>query len=84
MDDELEPRERPASVADEFLDDVLPEELDWQRLVRKYPKSSLAVAALGGYLLARSRGPALLGALGSFAAAQVTAQFGDLLGEDIG
>ena len=76
------PRERSASVADEFLDDVLPEELDWQGLVRKYPKSSLAVAALGGYLLARSRGPALLAALGSFAAAQVTAQFGDLLGEE--
>jgi hypothetical protein len=79
----MEPRERSVSVADEFLDEVLPEELDWQRLVRRYPKSSLAVAALGGYLLARSRGPALLAALGSFAASRVTAQVGELLGEDL-
>lgn len=79
----MEPSVRSASVADEFLDEVLPEELDWQQMVRRYPKTSLAVAALGGYLLARSRGPALLAALGSFAASRVTAQLGELLGEDL-
>jgi len=73
---------RPPSLADELLDEVMPEELDWERLVRSYPKTSLAVAALGGFLLARSRGPALLGAIGSLAASRVTAQFGELLGED--
>ena len=73
---------RPPSLADELLDEVMPEELDWERLVRSYPKTSLAVAARGGFLLARSRGPALLGAIGSLAASRVTAQFGELLGED--
>lgn len=73
---------RPPSLADELLDEVLPAELDWERLVRTYPKTSLIVAALGGLLLARSRGPALLGAIGSLAAARVTSQFGELLGED--
>ncbi|HNU82948.1 MAG: hypothetical protein GX178_03815 [Acidobacteria bacterium] len=75
---------RPPSFADELLDEVFPEELDWERLVRTYPKTSLAVAALGGFLLARSQGPALLSAIGSLAATRLTSQVEGLLGEDGG
>jgi len=66
----------PASFADELVDDLLPGEFDWRRVVRRYPIPALAVAALGGYLLARSRGPELLAALGDAASAQVADRLG--------
>lgn len=64
------------SFADELVDDLLPDEFDWRRVVRRYPIPALAVAALGGYLLARSRGPELLAALGDAASDQVAERLG--------
>lgn len=42
--------------ADSLVEELLPEEFDWQRWVRKYPIPMLSLAALAGYLLGRSRG----------------------------
>ena len=54
--------------ADSLVDELLPEELDWQRWVRCYPIAALSLAALGGYLLARSRGPEIVEAVSTRAA----------------
>ena len=34
--------------ADQLIDELMPEELDWRRVVTSYPVASLAVAAVGG------------------------------------
>jgi len=48
------------SPADEFLDELMPPEFDWRRVVRRHPIPALAVAAGVGYWLARSRRGAAL------------------------
>ena len=42
--------------ADSLVDELLPDDLDWQYWVRRYPKTALSLALLGGYLLGRRRG----------------------------
>ncbi len=74
---------RNQSIADELLDELLPEELDWQRLVRSYPLTSLTLAALGGFLVGRSRGRDIVAALSGFAADTVTENVNELLGKDV-
>lgn len=59
------------SRVDEMLDEILPEELDWERLVRTYPVPTLLVAAAGGFLLAYSRGPAIITGLSALATSQI-------------
>jgi hypothetical protein len=71
LDDDIEELEEPRSVADELIDELLPPELDWRRIVRRHPIPSLIVAAAGGYLLARARGPKLVTALAELAAIEV-------------
>jgi len=58
--------------ADTLVDELLPAEVDWQHWVRKYPLAALSLAALGGYLLARSRGPELIDTIGARAADAVS------------
>lgn len=70
------------SLADELIDDLLPPELDWRRLVRRYPVPALLVAAVGGYLLGRSRGPAIVEAVAELATAQISERVGAFAGED--
>ncbi len=70
------------SAADDLLDSFLPENLDWRRLVSDYPLPALAVAAIGGYWLGRTRGRRILGALTTFAAGAVTQAANDILGAD--
>jgi hypothetical protein len=69
------------SVVDEMLDELLPEELEWERLVRTYPLPTLLVAAAGGFLLAYTRGPGIIGALSALATAQVGDVVRDALGQ---
>lgn len=69
--------------ADELIDELLPEEVDWEHLVRSYPWPALAVAAAAGFYLAVSRGPLLVTALGGWAGSEMTRRFNDLLGEDL-
>lgn len=60
-----------ADPVERFVDDLMPEGVEWRRLVTTYPRSSLAVAATAGFLLGRNRGLALLGALSGFVVHQV-------------
>jgi hypothetical protein len=71
------------AIVHDLLDSVLPEGLDWKDLVRAYPVPSLAVAALGGFLVGRAHGPALIGAVSSFAAAEVARNVSSLLGQEL-
>jgi hypothetical protein len=69
--------------ADEVMDEVMPSELDWHRLVRRYPIASITIAAIGGYVLGRNRGEEILAALSNHAADLVSGQVNDLLGRRI-
>ncbi len=71
------------SLADELIDDLLPPEFDWRRVVRRYPIPALVVAAVGGYLLGRSKGPALVDALGAAAGEHVAAKVGAFAEEEL-
>ncbi len=47
----------PARKAEEeWIDELLPVELDWAELVRQYPIPAITVAALGGFLIGRLHG----------------------------
>lgn len=74
---------RAEAIVHDFLDDLLPEGLEWEELVRAYPVPVLALAGLGGYLVGRSHGPALIKAVSSFAAAEVAKNVGAMLGQEL-
>lgn len=67
-------------LADDFLDDLLPEELDWRRLVGTYPKTALGIACLGGFLLGRSHGKVLVLAAKGALVAELTRAAEDAVG----
>jgi hypothetical protein len=69
--------------ADRVVDEILPEELDWSDLVVRYPKTSLAVAAVGGFLLGRSRGREMVVTIAAFAADRVVEGVNQYLGHEI-
>lgn len=72
------------SVVEELIDELVPEGLDWERLVVTYPIPALLLAALGGFLLGRSHGPQIIGAVSSFAAAELSRNVGQLLDREAG
>lgn len=59
-------------TAEQIVDEVLGEDVDWVSLVRRYPLLSLAVAAGAGYLLAVRHGPVILDALSDAASRRVS------------
>ena len=69
--EDAEPFVDQGDPIDHFVDELMPDGLEWRRLVTSYPRSSLAVAAVGGYMLGRNRGLALLGAFTGFLMHQV-------------
>jgi len=71
------------SLADEILDEILPEEVDWRQLVWSYPKSTLALAAIAGYWLGRSRGRRLFAAATQFAGDSVTDGVNEFFGRKV-
>ena len=79
----VEPLETDESPANDLLDELLPEELDWQRLVRTYPIPAVLLAAAGGFVLGRSRGALILSALSGFAADTLSRGVNEFLGEDV-
>ncbi len=79
----MEPVEQQIPEADEVMDEVMPAELDWQRLVRRYPIASITIAAIGGYVLGRNRGEEILVALSDHAADLVSGQVNTMLGRHI-
>jgi hypothetical protein len=76
---ELQERE---SIVEELIDEIVPEGVDWQRLVVRYPIPSLLVAAVGGFFLGRRHGPEIVGALSTFAAGEVSRNVGQLFDRD--
>jgi hypothetical protein len=76
------PAREQRSSAVRFLDDLLPEELEWQRLVRTYPLASLVVAGVAGYLLGWRSGAPILEAVGDTATRRVTGLVRASLGDD--
>ena len=66
---------------EEILDEILPESLEWDRLVRTYPVPALAVAAAGGFYLGLRHGTAILAAVSSFVAAEISRNVGEILGQ---
>lgn len=71
------------SIVSDLLDDLLPEGLDWQDLVRSYPVPTLALVALGGFLIGRSHGPTIVKAVSGFAAAEVAKNVSSMLGQEV-
>jgi len=82
-----EPQEAVADAAprfaDQLVDDLLPDDLDWRRLVTSYPLAALALAGVGGYVLGRARGSAIAGSLAVFASDTLSRNVNALIGEDV-
>jgi len=70
------------SFADQLLDELLPEDLEWRQVIRSYPLSALAVAALGGYFIGRRSGRLIVEAFSSTANDRVMRVAGELLADD--
>ncbi|HEX4951774.1 MAG TPA: hypothetical protein VF017_00050 [Thermoanaerobaculia bacterium] len=83
ISEEAPPRPRPATAPRELLEDLLPERLDWQELVRAYPWPAVALAALGGFFLARTKGDEIVQALSELAAERISEHVNQLLGDDL-
>lgn len=62
-----------------WIDELLPEELDWEALVRSYPIPCLVAATAFGFVIGRSHGPAILDALVSFAGSRASEALEDVL-----
>jgi hypothetical protein len=57
---------RPArirSFVDDWIDELVPEELDWRELVRSYPIASVLAVAAGGFYLGAAHGGRIVEAL---------------------
>lgn len=76
-------RDGLSSLADGLIDDLLPPEIDWRRVVRRHPWPALFLAGLGGYLLGRSQGKTLVRALSALAVARVEAEVLDRIEGDL-
>ncbi|MEO6196122.1 MAG: hypothetical protein ABIS20_24135 [Thermoanaerobaculia bacterium] len=74
--------QEPESIVEELIDEIVPEGMDWQRLVMRYPIASLLAAAAGGFFLGRRHGPEVVGALSTFAAGEVSRNVGQLFDQD--
>lgn len=70
-------------IADDLVDEFMPAGFDWEEMVCTYPIPALILAALGGFLLGRGRGPAVLSALSLFAAEEVSKGVNETLGREV-
>lgn len=66
------PGEAPYSRADEWVDELMPDGFDWRHVVTTYPRASLVAAAVGGVVIGRVHGAALLAGLSGFFIGEVT------------
>ena len=71
---------RGGTSVEAILDELLPEELEWERLVRTYPVPAVALAAIGGFVIALRHGPEILSAVSGFIAAEVSRNVSELIG----
>ncbi|MEM7581784.1 MAG: hypothetical protein AAF560_00260 [Acidobacteriota bacterium] len=72
------------SLADDILDELLPESLEWREKVVAYPLTAMVLSGLGGFVLARRHGSSIIDALASFASNEVDRNISHFLGEDRG
>lgn len=73
----------PEPAAHDVVDEVMPEDFEWERLVRRYPVPALLLAGVGGFWLGRSRGRTILVAVAAFAAEQVSEEVNEFLGDEV-
>lgn len=69
--------------ADDLVAELMPEEVDWENLVRSYPLPALAIAAAAGFYLGIKRGPLLVGAFTGWATGQLAQKVNGLFEQDL-
>lgn len=72
---------RAGTTVEAILDELLPDELEWERLVRSYPVPALALAAVGGFVIGLRHGSEVLSAVSGFLSAEVSRNLSDILGQ---
>lgn len=73
--------DRPSTGAEQVVDELLGDTMDWQHLVRTYPVPALLLAAGGGFWLGLRHGPAVVTAVSGFLAREAARRVNDFLGE---
>jgi len=81
MEDFVQDEKPGFGGVEEILDEILPESLEWERLVRTYPVPALALAVAGGFYLGLRHGSAILAAASSYVVAEVSRNVGGLFGQ---
>lgn len=76
-----EGREQKAGTTS--LEGLLDGGFDWVDLVRAYPIPALLLAAIGGFVIGRTRGEEVVEALSEFAASRVSQHVNEALGEEL-
>ncbi|MFQ5349687.1 MAG: hypothetical protein ACE5EG_04500 [Thermoanaerobaculia bacterium] len=71
------------NLADELVDQLVATDLDWRDLVHAYPKTSLALAAVGGFALGRARGTTIVAALATYTADTLAHNINEFLGDEV-
>jgi hypothetical protein len=67
------------SVEQRLIDGLLPEEMDWEDVVRTYPLTSVTLAAVAGFLIGSRRGRAILGTVTESALDRVSGMVHELV-----
>ncbi len=80
---DFEPGSARGDKADQLVDELLPDELDWEHLVRTYPIPALIACAAAGFWLGMRRGPVLTAAVAGWAAQQMTRKVNDFVGDEV-
>ena len=80
----VESFESRPSMADDFLNEILPDGFDWERLVRSYPIPAVLVAAVGGFFLGRRHGASILAAVSTYAASEMSKNVSGLFDQEAG
>lgn len=75
--------DRSSPASEDWVDALIPVDLEWRTAVRRHPWLVLAAAAGVGYLLGSRRGARLLEDLVELASVGVTASLGAYLGTDL-
>lgn len=71
-DDDLADDVSRSDFADDLVDELVPEGLEWRRLVETYPISAVSMATFAGFLLGRNHGTMLLTAISAFMAKEMS------------
>jgi hypothetical protein len=80
---ERPPRGRRPPRPEDLVRGLVPEDFDWQDLVRTYPWPAMVVAFLGGYVLARTKGDEIVEALSDFASQRISDHVNTMLRDDV-